>query len=346
MTATTPRISVVLAAYNAVKHVEAAVRSVLSQSYRDFELIVLDDASSDGTADRVEQIGDDRLIVVRGQKNAGQTELLNLGIAQARGEYIARMDADDLCESSRFAVQVAYLDRYPNVSLVASNAILIDDAGAPHGRTTTLPSAGLLLWEMAWRCPIMHPSVMFRRDFVQKLGGFDPQFLAQDYDLWIRIIHAGGKIAVLPEFLIQYRTSPGQQTSVFRQRFIDDTCLIAHRHVEWLLTGQLDVSLVRGLISLYRGENLVDDPRQPDYLRLAAQIVSACAERMPSDQALIRDCAADALVFAAAEAQTNGGRSQAFRNMVQALRSRPVRTLRPSALRLLANIILSKHRYQ
>ena len=247
-----PRVSAVLPAYNSGPHLREAVESVLAQTADDLELIVVDDASTDDTPRRLASYCDPRLVCLRNPANLGQTRSLNRGLRAARGRYVARMDHDDVAEPARFARQAAYLDAHPGVTVLGTWATFIDPAGAPAGTAEPPAAPAVLAWALAGGCPLIHSSVMFRRGPVLAAGGYDPAFgLAEDYDLWTRLLQAGRRLAVLPEYLCRVRRHPGQQS---RRRADEQGRLavaVARRYVSWLLGEAAEAEPVRALMSLF-----------------------------------------------------------------------------------------------
>ncbi|MBU5614581.1 glycosyltransferase family 2 protein [Geomonas azotofigens] len=199
-----PLISVVMSVYNGERYVGEAVDSVLSQSRTDFELIVVDDGSTDGTAAILASYTDPRLRVIR-HDNQGLTRSLNLAVAQARGKYVARQDADDRSLPERLAIQTDFLDAHPEIALVGSAVKVISSQGVELAtfRHPTEPAeiaATLRSYNCFW-----HGSIMFRRDSFLELGGYDERFVtAQDYDMWLRFSERH-QLANLPEPLYAYR---------------------------------------------------------------------------------------------------------------------------------------------
>jgi glycosyltransferase involved in cell wall biosynthesis len=196
--------------HNDRRFVGRAVASVLAQTFRDFELLVLNDASTDGSIEVVEGFRDTRLRIVRNASNIGLAKTLNVGLAAAEGELVARMDADDISEPTRFERQIAFLDANPSVALVGTWARWIDEDDRPF-TAIQFPTdpADIERRLMEENC-IFHPSVMFRRRPIQQLGGYSVAApLSQDYDLWLRLSehHA---LANLPEHLVRYRVHRGQ----------------------------------------------------------------------------------------------------------------------------------------
>src|SRR5262245_2206009 len=164
-----PLVSVVMPVYNGERFVLEAVRSILAQTLRDFELLVVDDGSTDRTAEllAVEQARDERLIVHRLPSNVGFRTALNAGCALARGELIARMDADDISLPTRLARQVEFLRQHPDVAVVGA-AIQVIDGNGVRGRFKSYPvQPGLAAWSMLFFSSLAHPAVILRRDALE-----------------------------------------------------------------------------------------------------------------------------------------------------------------------------------
>ena len=196
-----------LAVHNGERHLDASVRSVLAQRFADFELIVIDDGSTDRTPALLSawQRADPR-IVTRRQENRGLAASLNLGIALARGVYLARQDADDVSMPERFERQAAFLDAHASVAAVGTAADVIDRSGAAAGALTPRCGAqavrhGLL----TLRSTPVHGSMMMRASAIAASGGYREAFrLGQDYDLWLRLTERF-EIDNLPDVLYQWR---------------------------------------------------------------------------------------------------------------------------------------------
>lgn len=199
--------SVVLAVHNGERHLEASVRSILTQTLRDFELIVVDDGSTDGTPEVVSALRreDARIVTVR-QENHGLAASLNRGIELARGAYIARQDADDVSLPDRFERQAAFLDAHPSIAAVGSSADVIDRDGTVVGRLNALSGSQTVRRGLrTLRSTPIHGSMMMRKGAVLGAGGYREAFRAgQDYDLWLRLTSAG-EIDNLPDVLYQWR---------------------------------------------------------------------------------------------------------------------------------------------
>lgn len=186
-------IDVVLPAYNAERYVELAVRSVLTQTFTDFRLFVVDDGSTDGTNAIVRRLAEtDNRIILLEKSNSGIVDTLNLGLAHCTAEFIARMDADDICYPNRFAEQLAYLTANPDCAVVGGNVIKIDSAGNFYDRTfgggDFHPN-----WEEipAREAYIIHPFLMARRSAFDAVGGYRYYFNCEDSDLYWRLYKVG-----------------------------------------------------------------------------------------------------------------------------------------------------------
>lgn len=208
-----PRVSVVTSVYNEMPWLPAAIESVLSQTFTDFEFLLVSDGALGECPDvlRAYEARDPRIRVIW-KENGGQVSGLNRGLAEARGVYVARLDADDLMYPERLAKQVAYLDAHPNVALVGSQV----DWAAPTGTTrwTTPTDPHLARWTLPLENCFMGGGVTFRSEAVRAVGGYDAGFeYAEDYDLWERLA-ARYDVVNLPETLAWFnnlRVSAGMR---------------------------------------------------------------------------------------------------------------------------------------
>lgn len=207
----TPRISVLMTVYNAGNYLRPAIDSILCQDADDFELVVVDDGSRDGSAELLAGLTDPRVALIRAP-HAGLVTALNLGIKKTRGAYIARMDQDDIARPDRLRVQSAYLDRHPEIGILCSNVRIINGEGRVTGqqRARIESRAKLrdgLLYRAAMK-PIIHPSVMMRREVVDRLGGYREFSSAEDRDFWLRASREF-EFYRLEEELLDYRIHAG-----------------------------------------------------------------------------------------------------------------------------------------
>jgi glycosyltransferase involved in cell wall biosynthesis len=201
-----PKISVLMPVYNCEKYLNEAVESILQQSYADFEFIIIDDHSTDTSGSIINRYQDPRIIFVHNDENIGVTRSLNRGLSLAQGEYIARMDADDISLPGRFEKQVSFLDAHPNVGVLGTAACLMDQFGK-IGDPIRFPEEHMLLcWRLCFFVnPIIHPSVMMRRQLVSRVNGYNPELAtSQDYQLWCRL-SGMTRLANLPEIFLYLR---------------------------------------------------------------------------------------------------------------------------------------------
>ena len=231
-----PLVSFVLAVHDGARYLGAAVESVLGQTVQDLELIVVDDASSDGTPDLLAAVGDPRLVVVRNERQAGLASSLNRGLETASGRYVARLDDDDVAVPERLERQLARIRAEPRVAVVGSSVVDLDTEGG-HGRTHRLPAGGAALrWHALFSSPFFHPTVLVDREVLDRHGlRYDAAFLeSEDYDLWTRLF-AFADGANLAEPLVEKRVHAGQaslrrselQQSFQRQVALREIALLA-----------------------------------------------------------------------------------------------------------------------
>jgi glycosyltransferase involved in cell wall biosynthesis len=218
-----PRVSVVCASFNHEKYVRAAIDSVLTQSFGDFELIVIDDCSADGTVAALRAVADPRLSVAVLPRNLGACIALNHAVHRARGEYVAVLNSDDLFLPGRLERQVAFLDAQPNVGAVFTPAVLIGEDGEPHDgeghkdsillRAENRTRHEWLRWMFYNGNALCHPSVLLRRSIYQQIGPYNPA-LAQlpDLEFWVRLL-LHYEIHVLAEPLVAFRIRANQMNA-------------------------------------------------------------------------------------------------------------------------------------
>jgi glycosyltransferase involved in cell wall biosynthesis len=207
-----PAISIILPVYNAEKYIDEAIQSVLAQTFTHFELLLIDDGSTDSSLARLQHFAkQDARCVAYSTKNCGIVTALNFGISQAKAAIICRMDADDICMPQRFEKQFNYLNAHPECVAVGSNVLLIDPEGMPIVTWTYLSTHeeidNLNLTGGVGSC-MCHPAVAIRKSSLLAVGAYRAEFeYAEDYDLFLRLAEIG-KLANLPEMLLKYRQHP------------------------------------------------------------------------------------------------------------------------------------------
>ena len=204
-------VSVIMPAYNAEKYIAAAIDSILGQTYGNFELIIINDCSKDRTEEMIASYDDPRIVYLKNEENLGVAAALNKGLAVAKGEYIARMDADDISLPERLAKQLAYLDANESIAVLGANVESFNEHGTiSTGWSATEPEQ--MKVDMLFACGLAHPSVMMRTSVIRELGGYDPEFNGlEDYELWCRVLE-NHKITTLPDILLRYRIHNSQVT--------------------------------------------------------------------------------------------------------------------------------------
>lgn len=201
-----PRVSVVMGVFNGLPHLERAIRSIAAQTFSDWEFVIIDDASTDGSAEVIERYAgqDKRIVFHRNMRNAGLGAVLRAGVAMARGELIARMDADDISVPQRLAHQVEFFDKHPATDVLGSHALDVTEDEVPV-RERKVPATHERIVSLIWSCPIIHPTVMFRREAILAAGSYSADLRRrQDYDLWFRCVRAGLKFANIQQPLVHY----------------------------------------------------------------------------------------------------------------------------------------------
>lgn len=230
-----PKISLIMKVYNGEQYLRAAVDSILSQTYKDFELLIIDDGSTDGSIDIVNSYSDDRIRFLKNDHNMGLCKTQNRAMREALGEYIAIMDCDDISYPGRFARQAAYLDEHPDTVLCGSyRNNIIDDVESDFLPVREYTSESLKFSLCFGNMFFTHSSIMFRGDVCRDNGIlYGPARLAEDYQFIIRL-SGYGKIALLPEILIAYRIYSQSTSNVRRQELANQAADIRRDYVRSL----------------------------------------------------------------------------------------------------------------
>ena len=214
-------VSVILPAYNCEKYIGKSIQSVLQQTCTDFEVIIVNDGSTDKTEASILQYADQRIIYLKNPENKGLIYTLNRAIEHAQGKYIARMDADDICLPQRLAKQNEYLNTHPDTTMVASTISFIDETGNDKGiwpLDRKMISPDLIRNKMPFENCIAHPSIMIRSDILKKLKYNSRQVNIEDYDLWLRLLSRGYVIDKINEPLLLYRTHGDSVTHLYLKK--------------------------------------------------------------------------------------------------------------------------------
>jgi glycosyltransferase involved in cell wall biosynthesis len=199
-----PKVSVIMAAYNAEKYIAKAIESILLQTFRDLELIIVNDASTDGTLGIAKRYGekDVRIRLIDLVQNVGTNHAKNKALSIARGKYIAILDNDDIALPDRIEKQFNYLELHKDIFLIGSAAKIIDETGMTVGASHPITRIKKLKQTLVYKNAIYHPTVMYRNDGLRYRN---VPYGAEDYDLYLRILSRGDSLANLPDVLCLYR---------------------------------------------------------------------------------------------------------------------------------------------
>lgn len=205
-----PKVSVIMSIFNEERYLKESIESILNQTYGDFEFIICDDGSTDSSLDIVRSYmkKDERIILLKNETNLGLAASLNRCLAISKGEYIARMDADDIALKDRFKKQVDFLDNNQRVAVICGGINFIDENNHIWGKklvNTPITKKSIFL-----NNPIVHPTVMMRKEAIMSVGGYTVSPITrkgQDFDLWCKLIHKGYVIAGIDAIVLNYRES-------------------------------------------------------------------------------------------------------------------------------------------
>lgn len=309
-----PRVSVVMAVHNGERYVGAAVDSILDQQFGDLELIVIDDGSTDRTAEIVRQRGDPRVRLIANARNLGLAPSLNVGLAAARGEFVARLDADDVALPQRLMRQVAFMDAHRQVALLGSWYVEIGADGTPRAESKPPTRHWDLRWHLCLYCPFAHSAMLWRRTLVaERVGQYDERLAySMDLDLWRRIAEVL-QVANLPESLLYLRAHEQSMTATYGERAREGLrmqAVYAARLLGWPDVGS--ESHETRLWRLYR--MLISRPSD----RSQAELLADAAEVVRLHEAFVRDAG---MPPAVAQQQRSQVRERLARQLLRASRT-------------------------
>src|SRR5919106_3261019 len=243
----TPKVSVVMPAYNAAVYLDEAVTSILNQTFREFEFIIINDGSTDDTAsilDKYEK--SDTRISVYHQENQGMIAALNRGCRLARGEYIARMDADDVSFRDRLEKQVEYIEKHPQIGILGT-WICREKDGSMAGNWCPSTNSKILKWDNFFGVCVAHATVLMRRDVIERLNFYRPEAIdGEDGDLWLRA-SAITEFGNVPEVLYRVRVWPGSTSQLLSQSRRDVHVRLLTSFIKQFLNVDPPVEAVAGL---------------------------------------------------------------------------------------------------
>lgn len=212
-----PLVSVIIPCYNNGKYIEECVRSVLDQTYKNFEIIIINDASTDDSAEKIKKLQEEnpqKIQVITNKKNLERSVSRNKGMAKSKGEFICILDGDDRWYPSKLATQVRAMQDDSKLAFCGTGRDFLDEDSRSETSNSHITRSGeIFLHLLARRCSILASSVMLRRSIVKEVGGFKKDLnLAEDYDYWVRASFLG-RYKHIPEELVSYRIHEAQSTS-------------------------------------------------------------------------------------------------------------------------------------
>ena len=250
-----PRVTVLMPVHNGGQYLDASVRSIFNQTYDNFELLVIDDGSTDGSAGILRAYRDLRLKIVENSRNLGVVETLNRGLSLSRGEYIARMDSDDESLPERLERQVSFLDAHPEIGVLGTSGELIDREGRSLAVFRYPLHHEAICYSLHFYNPLAHPSVMIRREVVLKAGGYLPRgasssggLIPEDYELWCRLSPVT-RLANLPDRLFLLRKHGRNVSMKYGEEFRVNAARINRDRIEAIIGQNVSVAVAESMMS-------------------------------------------------------------------------------------------------
>jgi glycosyltransferase involved in cell wall biosynthesis len=226
-----PKVSIVMPIYNGERFLEESLNSVLNQTFKDFELIIVNDSSTDNSLEIIKKYQDKRIKLINNKKNKGSVASYNLGLKNSKGKYVAICTQDDISHPRRIEIEFRYMENHPNIFLIGTSAIYTDENGKEISRFRKYDDYKMLAWRLRKSCGIIFPSIMFRNERLS----FDNHF---EYNLYYKLLKKGKNLTNIPNFLIKYRVHPGAESSFDkkRQEKLRDEVVVKFRDLEDNLT--------------------------------------------------------------------------------------------------------------
>ena len=256
----TPRIAMLMTVYNGGRFLAPAVQSVLESTLTDFEFVIVDNLSTDGSRDYLRGLSDRRIRLILNERNLGQTGALNVGLAACTAPLVARLDADDLAEPDRLARQAACLEGNAGLGLVGGQTVAIDGDGRPLFRTRFPLDFETIKTRMILQNCFDHSSITFRRDAALALGGYPGDFkVSQDFALFSALLRAGHRMENGPVAVSKVRMHPDQVMAQGGSELeITESIRVAAANQAWAAGRAEDLALARTLHRLWSGKTSAD----------------------------------------------------------------------------------------
>ena len=246
-----PKVTVLMPVYNAEKFLKEAIDSILNQSFKDFEFLIINDGSTDRSKKIILSYQDPRIRFFENKKNLGVAKTLNRGLRLAKGKYVARMDADDISLPNRLELQFRTLKGDKNLVIISSHFDRINEKGNFISSFKLAHSSEEIYYELQFRNCLGHPTVIFDKEIiVNEFGGHNEKYEAEDYDLWLRISKKY-KIVKLNKALVKVRYSRQNKTMLFMKAMGESGIIISQNNLQSLIGKSIDPSVIKALIPYY-----------------------------------------------------------------------------------------------
>ncbi len=262
----TPRCAMLMTVYNGGRFLRPAVESVLASRFSDFEFVIVDNVSTDGSREYLQSLIDPRIRVIANEQNLGQTGALNVGLREVRAPFVARLDADDINLPDRMGLQVEALEKDRSLALIGGQTVAIDETGRPLFRTRFPTSWETIRSRLTLQNCFDHSSVMFRRDAALADGGYPADFaVSQDFALFSRLMRADHRLINLPATMSKVRMHPAQTMAQGgSEKEIVESIRVATANQAWHAGRAEDPGQARTLHRLWSGiespDRRADDP--------------------------------------------------------------------------------------
>lgn len=246
-----PIITVLMAVYNGEKYLKQAVDSILSQTFKDFEFVIVNDCSSDSTVDIIKSYNDKRILIYNNETNLGQTKSLNIGLKHAKGRYIFRMDADDYSMPERIEKQYNYINEYPEYTVVGTDCLVVDESNIAKSISRGCSKYEDIIIRMLNGSPINHVSVVMKKEAILAVGGYNSEYkISADFDLWSRLVRKGYKITTLPEILSAYRFSDSSYSNRNESIKLKENVEIVYENIKYFSNYSVEKESVKQLLHM------------------------------------------------------------------------------------------------
>ncbi|HLP19728.1 MAG TPA: glycosyltransferase [Chitinophagales bacterium] len=268
----TPAISVLMPVYNGASYLASAIDSILGQTFTDFELVIINDGSTDNSEEIIKRYKDPRIRYVNNEVNLKLIATLNKGIALCNGKYIARMDADDISEPDRFLLQHTFMESHPEVALCGSWFQPIGAISA--GPVKYTGSHDAIMMKMLYQCHFCHPSVIWRKAMIETMDPwFDASFIhAEDYEFFSRIGEKF-KVANIQQVLLHYRYHAGSVSVQNKSTQVNNSIVIKKR-----MFGKMGLKATEADLLLYQSIEQHEYVKSLDYLQRSHALLEKMCE--------------------------------------------------------------------